>query len=115
MNEEKQFKVNKAAIDAANSSAHTLSKDAGVKGQKVAVDETTGARTPAPKTLAGIPCPMCGKTTLRAEFPDQYETWIKCSSCSFFMGMSHDEWHRMENSPNISEKIKKMAVSKGIL
>ncbi len=115
MNDEKQFKVDKAAINAANSSAHTLSKDAGVKGQKAAADETTGARTPAPKTLAGVPCPRCGKITLRAEFPDQYETWIKCSSCSFFLGMSHDDWHRMENSPNISEKIKKMAVTKGIL
>jgi hypothetical protein len=25
------------------------------------------------------------------------------------MGMSKDEWHSMENSPNLNEKIKKMA------
>jgi hypothetical protein len=25
------------------------------------------------------------------------------------MGMSNADWHRMENSPNINEKIKKMA------
>jgi hypothetical protein len=26
--------------------------------------------------------------------------------------MSNDDWHRMENSPNINEKIKKMAKKK---
>jgi predicted RNA-binding Zn-ribbon protein involved in translation (DUF1610 family) len=57
-------------------------------------------------------CPQCGKSTLRAEFPDQYEAWLKCSSCGFFMGMSNDDWHRMENSPNINEKIVKMASKK---
>jgi len=25
------------------------------------------------------------------------------------MGMSNDEWHSMENSPNLNEKIKKKA------
>ena len=59
--------------------------------------------------LVKLICPECGKSTLRAEFPDQYEAWLKCSSCGFFMGMSNDDWHRMENSPNINEKIKKMA------
>jgi uncharacterized Zn finger protein len=57
-------------------------------------------------------CPKCGKSTLNAEFPDQYEVWVKCSSCGFFMGMSHDEWHHMENSPHIDEKVRKMAEKK---
>ena len=60
-------------------------------------------------------CPQCGKSTLRAEFPDHYEAWIKCSSCGFFMGMSNDEWHSMQNSPNLNEKIIKMAKKKKIL
>ena len=60
-------------------------------------------------------CPDCGKSTLRAEFPDQYEAWTKCSSCGFFMGMSNDEWHRIENSHNINEKIKKMAIKQELL
>lgn len=62
-----------------------------------------------------LACPRCGKSTLHAEFPDQYEAWTKCSECGFFMGMSHDEWHRMENSPNINEKIKKMAMKKDLV
>ncbi|WP_321508384.1 hypothetical protein [uncultured Methanoregula sp.] len=57
-------------------------------------------------------CPHCGKSTLRTEFPDQYEVWLRCSSCNFFMGMSHEDWHRMENSHNINEKIHKMAKTK---
>nr|WP_319375611.1 hypothetical protein [uncultured Methanoregula sp.] len=56
-----------------------------------------------------LTCPRCGKPTLAAEFPDQYEVWLKCSSCNFFMGMSHDDWHRVENSPNKNAKIHKMA------
>lgn len=59
-------------------------------------------------------CPQCGKPTLRVEFPDQYEAWMKCSSCSFFMGMGEADWHRMENSPNINEKIRKTAIKKGL-
>lgn len=59
-----------------------------------------------------LKCPHCGKSTLHAEFPDQYEAWVKCSSCGFFMGMSNNDWHRMENSPNINEKLKKMAIKK---
>ncbi len=57
-------------------------------------------------------CPKCGKPELNAEFPDKYEIWLKCSSCGFFMGMSNEEWHRMQNSKNINEKIKKMAEKK---
>jgi uncharacterized C2H2 Zn-finger protein len=60
-----------------------------------------------------LTCPRCGELTLHAEFPDQYEAWIKCSSCGLFLGMSKDEWHHIENSPNINEKIKKMARKKG--
>ena len=62
-----------------------------------------------------LTCPQCGKPTIHAEFPDHYEAWIKCSSCGFFMGMSRDEWHSMENSPNLNEKIKKMAKKLKIL
>ncbi|MCK9590570.1 MAG: hypothetical protein M0Q91_00990 [Methanoregula sp.] len=60
-------------------------------------------------------CPRCGKLTLHAEFPDHYEAWTKCSECGFFMGMSGEEWHRMENSLNINEKIKKMAIKKDLV
>jgi hypothetical protein len=31
------------------------------------------------------------------------------------MGMSNEEWHRMESSPNLGEKIKKMAMKKGLV
>jgi predicted RNA-binding Zn-ribbon protein involved in translation (DUF1610 family) len=60
-------------------------------------------------------CPQCGKPSLHAEFPDHYEAWTKCSECGFFMGMSGDEWHRLENSLNINEKIKKMAIKRDIV
>ncbi len=60
-------------------------------------------------------CPQCGKPALHAEFPDHYEAWTKCSECGFFMGMSNEEWHRIENSSNINEKIKKMAVKRDLL
>jgi len=60
-------------------------------------------------------CPQCGKSTLHAEFPDHYEAWTKCSECGFFMGMSNEEWHRMENSPNLNNKIKKMAIDKDLV
>jgi ribosomal protein S27AE len=59
-----------------------------------------------------LTCPKCGKSTLHAEFPDHYEAWVKCSSCHFFMGMSNADWHRMENSPNLNEKIRKMSEKK---
>jgi hypothetical protein len=60
-------------------------------------------------------CPQCGKPTLRAEFPDHYEAWTKCSDCGFFMGMSNEEWHKMESSHNLSEKIRKMALKKELV
>jgi hypothetical protein len=31
------------------------------------------------------------------------------------MGMSNDDWHRMKNSPNINEKLKKMAFKKDLI
>lgn len=62
-----------------------------------------------------LTCPKCGKSTLHAEFPDHYEAWIKCSSCGFFMGMNNADWHRMENSPNLNQKIKKMAEKKDLV
>jgi ribosomal protein L37E len=60
-------------------------------------------------------CPRCGEPALHIEFPDHYEAWTKCSECGFFMGMSNEEWHRMESSPNLGEKIKKMAKKKGLV
>ena len=66
-------------------------------------------------TLEKLTCPECGKPTLRVEFPDHYEAWTKCSSCNFFMGMSNEEWHRMESSPNLNDKIKKMALKKELV
>jgi len=57
-------------------------------------------------------CPQCRKKTLQPEFPDKYEVWLKCPSCGYFMGMSDYEWHHMANSPNINEKILKMAKKK---
>ncbi len=65
--------------------------------------------------LKKLSCPRCGNATIHAEFPDHYEAWIKCSSCGLFMGMSNEEWHRMENSPNLNAKIKKMAQEKDLL
>lgn len=46
---------------------------------------------------------------MHAEEPDEYEIWLKCRSCDFFMGMSKDDWHRIVNSPNVNHKIKKRA------
>jgi hypothetical protein len=60
-------------------------------------------------------CPQCGKPAIHIEFPDHYEAWTKCSECGFFMGMSNEEWHRMENSENINEKIKKMAIKRDLV
>lgn len=54
-------------------------------------------------------CPQCGKEELKAEEPDQYEIWLKCNSCGYFMGMSKDDWHKIVNSPNVNHKIKKRA------
>ncbi|MCK4269465.1 MAG: hypothetical protein KAW93_03200 [Methanogenium sp.] len=55
-----------------------------------------------------IVCPKCGKKTVVVEQPDGYEIWLKCSECDYFQGMSNDDWHRIHNSPNLDEKIKKM-------
>jgi predicted RNA-binding Zn-ribbon protein involved in translation (DUF1610 family) len=60
-------------------------------------------------------CPQCGHPTIHAEFPDQYEAWIKCSECGFFMGLSYEDWRHMENSHNINEKIKKLAIKRDLV
>jgi|WetSurMetagenome_2_1015567.scaffolds.fasta_scaffold04742_4 hypothetical protein len=132
MTENVQKKDGKSEYADANETAHNMSRDPGVKQQH----GSGGGKTDHSKPLSGDPpvaehdmdsdittsvnqvkltCPQCGKLTLRAEIPDKYETWIKCSSCHFFMGMSNSDWHRMKNSPNINEKIKKMANKKELL
>ena len=114
MTDKEKTKANKAGYTDARSAAQSMSRDPGVKAPqgtgdgKVVFhnqerDVTTSIRQERLK------CPRCGEPTLHAEFPDQFEAWVKCSSCDFFMGMSNEEWHRMENSPNINEKIRKMA------
>jgi len=116
----------------AHDTAQTMSKDPEVKQQHVPGGGKTDYSTP----LSGDPpveehdmdsdittsighvkltCPQCGKLTISVEIPDKYEAWIKCSSCNFFMGMSNEDWHRMKNSPNINEKIKKMARKQELL
>ena len=113
-------KAGKAEYADANVTAQNMTKDPGVKAQDGSADAkvvphsmdrevTTSIR------LKKLTCPRCGESTLRAEFPDQFEAWVKCSSCDFFMGMSNDDWHRMKNSPNINEKIKKMAWKKDLI
>ncbi len=131
MTENSKIKADKALYADAKDTAQNMSKDPGVKAQKV----SGGGKTDYSKPLSGDPpvrehdmdrdftssmshvkltCPQCGKSTLRAEFPDTYEAWIKCP-CGFFMGMSNTDWHKMENSPNLNVKIKKMAQKRGIL
>jgi predicted RNA-binding Zn-ribbon protein involved in translation (DUF1610 family) len=131
MTDELKVKSSKAAYADAKDAAHTMSRDPGVKTP----DVSGGGKTDYSKPLSGDPpvaehdmdrevtssinlvkltCPRCGKSTLRVEFPDKYEAWVKCP-CGFFMGMSNSDWHRMENSPNLNEKIKKMAVKQGKL
>jgi len=56
--------------------------------------------------------PESGKPMPTAKFADIFKVWLKCSSCGFFMGMSDDDWHHMVNSPNINQKIRKMAGKK---
>jgi hypothetical protein len=111
--------------------ARIMTKDPGVKLPDGSGDVNNDADKPVPGDspvephnmdsdvtksmfMVKLSCPQCGKMTLHVEFPDQYEAWIKCP-CGFFMGMSNDDWHRMENSRNIDEKIRKMAIKRGIL
>ena len=86
-----------------------------VSGDSRVYPQTRDSEVTTSINQENLTCPQCGKSTLHAEFPDHYEAWIKCSSCGFFMGMSRDEWHSMENSPNLNEKIKKMAKKLKIL
>ncbi len=104
----------------ANVTAQNLSRDPGVKAQHgLGGTKVVPHNRDSTVTLSirqeKLTCPRCGESTIHAEFPDQFEAWMKCSSCDFFMGMSNDEWHRMENSPNINAKIKKMALKKELL
>ena len=132
MTDKVKSKTGTAEYADAKVAADTMSKDAGVKAQDGTGDVKKGDRKPGSREAKAAPhimdrnvtlsirhekltCPRCGESTLHAEFPDQFEAWIKCSSCDFFMGMSNDEWHRMKNSPNINEKIKKMALKKELL
>lgn len=113
-------KEDKTAYTGANSAAQTLSRDPGIKaprgsGQAKVVPHTLDRDVSTSIRQEKLQCPRCGESTLHAEFPDQFEAWIKCTSCDFFMGMSNDEWHRMKNSPNINEKIKKMARKKDLI
>jgi len=111
-------KTGKAEYTDAEITAQDMSRDPGVKVQHGPRD---GRVVPHARDRNGTPpirkeklvCPQCGKSTLLAEFPDQFEAWVKCSSCGFFMGMSNEEWHRIKNSPGINEKIKKIAKKRG--
>jgi predicted RNA-binding Zn-ribbon protein involved in translation (DUF1610 family) len=120
MTDKKKGKAGKAEYTDANVTARNMSKDPGVKAQDVSGDAKVVPHTMDRDVTTSIrqeklKCPQCGESTLRAEFPDQFEAWMKCSSCDFFMGMSNDDWHRMKNSPNINEKMKKMAWKKELL
>ena len=119
MTDKGKVKAGKTEFDDANAAAQTMSRDPGVKaqpGQKEGkIPRTREKEVTHSIRQEKLVCPQCGESTLHAEFPDQFEAWIKCSSCDFFMGMSNDDWHRMENSPNINEKIKKMAWKKELL
>ena len=117
MTSKKNTKPGKSEYTDAEAIAQNLSRDPGVKtspvsGTAKAVPHYQHKDVDTSIRQEKLVCPQCGKPTLHAEFPDQFEAWLKCSSCDFFMGMSNDDWHRMENSPNINEKIKKMAMKR---
>ncbi|MCX6700138.1 MAG: hypothetical protein NTV68_09450 [Methanomicrobiales archaeon] len=84
----------KAAYTDAKAAADAMTKDAGVKAQNASTNAKAGASKRGPGNSKIDPhnmdsdvttsmnhmkltCPQCGKSTLRAEFPDQYEAWIK--------------------------------------
>jgi predicted RNA-binding Zn-ribbon protein involved in translation (DUF1610 family) len=120
MTDKGKSKAGKAEYADANVTAQNMTKDPGVKAQDVSGDAKVVPHSMDREVTTSIrqeklKCPRCGESTLRAEFPDQFEAWMKCSSCDFFMGMSNDDWHRMKNSPNINEKIKKMAWKKDLI
>jgi len=113
-------KAGKTEYTEANLTAQNMTRDPGVKAQDVSADAKVVPHSMNREVTTSIrqeklKCPQCGESTLHAEFPDQFEAWVKCSSCDFFMGMSNDDWHRMKNSPNINEKIKKMAWKKDLI
>lgn len=100
---------------------HIISDDATKSGKKPVSGESPvdphDRESVVTTTITNVKliCPECGKFTITAGFPDHYEAWIKCSACGFFMGMSNEEWHRMENTPNINHKIKKMAITRALV
>jgi len=100
---------------------HIISDDATKSGKKPVSGESPvdphDRKSTVSKMITGekLICPQCGKLTLHAEFPDHYEAWVKCSECGFFMGMNNRLWHNMENSPNLNQKIKKMAIEKELV
>jgi ribosomal protein S27AE len=113
-------KAGKTEYTEANLTAQNMTRDPGVKAQDGSADAKVAPHSMNREVTTSIrqeklKCPRCGESTLHAEFPDQFEAWVKCSSCDFFMGMSNDDWHRMKNSPNINEKIKKMAWKKDLI
>jgi len=113
-------KAGKTEYTEANLTAQNMTRDPGVKAQDGSADAKVVPHSMNGEVTTSIrqeklKCPQCGESTLHAEFPDQFEAWVKCSSCNFFMGMSNDDWHRMKNSPNINEKIKKMAWKKDLI
>jgi len=120
MTDKGKQKSTRAEYAGAGAAAQEMTKDPGVKAGHVS-GEGKGVPHNREKNVTTsirqerLTCPRCGETTVHAEFPDQFEAWIRCSSCGFFMGMSNNDWHRMENSPNINEKIKKMAWKKDLL
>ncbi|MGA2917997.1 hypothetical protein [Methanoregula sp.] len=121
MRANKKVTVTRAMNDGRLFAAHPASDDVKANDQKsgytdsMVVPHDRVSEVDTSILQVKLTCPRCGESTLHAEFPDHYECWIKCSSCGFFMGMSNDEWHRMENSPNVNEKIKKMARKKELL
>jgi ribosomal protein S27AE len=120
MTEKGKQKGGKTEYAGAHATAQDMTKDPGVKAEKVSGEGKVLPHNREKNVTESIrqeklTCPRCGESTVHAEFPDQFEAWIKCSSCGFFMGMSNDDWHRMENSPNINEKMKKMAGKKDLL
>ena len=120
MTDKGKHKAGKTGYADANATAQNMTRDPGVKtpqgtGEGKVIPHYREKNVTESIRQERLICPQCGESTLHAEFPDQFEAWVKCSSCDFFMGMSNEDWHRMENSPNISEKIKKMAWKKELV
>jgi hypothetical protein len=55
-----------------------------------------------------LQCPQCGEPTIEIQTPSDNEIWIKCGTCNLFIGLSEEEWHKIQNSPNLEEKIRRL-------